>query len=146
MWVFITGLWANPLVKKIIIYVGIAIIVLWAFKIWLNRHDDKVYQEGKTGALIELEKAKKDEWAAKEKELAKAQKDIELTRGQINLQMTALEKTRQLTHDELTRVIASLKAGKEADSAKAHAVPADRLDDAIRALSAELAATKAPNN
>ena len=124
MTAFLLLLWKNPLVRKALVYVAVSLAVLYAFKIWLNRHDDQVYRQGKIAASAEIQRQKEAEWKAREAELE--------TRARIEIDRLNLYRS-------LDNALNSLSAAKDRDFTAAAAVPADRLDDALRAVSRELA-------
>lgn len=129
---FLIALWANPLVRKVLLYVAIAAAAAYGLKLWLNRHDARIYQEGKEAMAVEMEKAKREEWAAKEKTLAEKYLSVQAA-------------TEQLTKDRMD-LYRSLNARLQAvKTATAHApdavvaIPDSQLDGAIRAISRQLA-------
>jgi hypothetical protein len=136
IWLFVVKNW-----KWCALGAGI-LVILFAFRLWLVRHDGKIYQEGRVAATVEMETKKKVEWAAKEKELEKAAEQIDLTRSQIDSEMTVLQRTRNMTRAELQQALATAKAGREVRNETVAAIPDTELDAALRAVSNELAAKR----
>jgi len=132
MTAFLLYIWKNPLVRKALVYVVVSLAVLYAFKVWLNKHDDRVYRQGKIAASAEIQRQKEAEWKAREAELETRARGLEEARARI-------ETDRLNLYRSLDNALDTLSAAKDRDFTAAAAVPADRLDDALRAVSRELA-------
>ncbi len=132
MTAFLLHLWKNAFVRKALVYVAISLAFLYAFRIWLNKHDDQVYRQGKIAASAEIQRQKEAEWKAREAELETRARGLEEARARIEIDRLNL-------HRSLDNALNSLSAAKNRDFTAAAAVPADRLDDALRAVSRELA-------
>jgi hypothetical protein len=130
---WLLALWANPLVRKIIIYAALGLGCLYAGRLWLNSHDSKVYQQGKMAAAVELEKAKQTEWAAKEKAMADQMKVLDAAAQQ-------LENDRANLTRSLNETLAAIQKAKMQGAGAVATIPASELNSALRAISRQLAA------
>lgn len=130
--VFLVSAWANPIFRKVVLYAAIALAVLYAGYRWLNKHDSRIYQEGRESMAVELEKEKKAEWAAKEKTLAESYLSLQAATEQLAQDRSTIYRT-------LDEHLRTVKTAAQANSISAAAVPDSALDSAIRAISGELA-------
>lgn len=126
---------ANKWAWKLLLYAGLIAGSLLVFRWWLNGHDDKVYQQGKTAAAVELEKAKAEEWKAKEQGIADAYVQVAREREQLEADRAAMNQT------------LNYKLNQIRDELKKHqttivTIPSGDLDSGIRSVSAELAADR----
>jgi translation initiation factor IF-2 len=140
MLTFLTGLWANPLARKCILYGAATLAILFALRLYSNRVWEQGVQAGKIQATQEVEKAKEVEWKAKEDALAVAGAKLATDQRTLSAQTAELARARSALQDSLSRSLNQIRASHEANNAKVIAVPADQLDAALRNLSAELAA------
>jgi len=92
-----------------------------------------MYIQGKIAASAEIQRQKEAEWKAREAELETQARGLEEARARI-------ETDRLNLYRSLDNALDTLSAAKDRDFTAAAAVPADRLDDALRAVSRELAA------
>jgi len=129
----LTTLWAIPWVKKAVFYVGISMAILYAGKLWLNKHDAKVRQEERTRMEVQLEKKKQAEWEAKTKTL-------EEQAALLDIKAAEIAKDRQSITRTLDERLRNISTHTQADSVSVAAVPDDGLDAALRTISDELAA------
>lgn len=130
---FLIVLWAKAWFRKAVFYGVIAVAVLYGFRLWLNKHDSRIYQEGREAMAVELEKTKKAEWEAKGKSLEEQARVLDLKAAEITRDRQAITRTL----DERLRIIQTYAT---ANTASVAAVPDDGLDAALRAVSRELAA------
>jgi hypothetical protein len=144
---WLLNFWMTYKIKIIIGAVALLVISL-AFKTWLNKHDDKVYQEGKTAAVVELEKAKKAEWKKIEDQLILDRKALEADAQQIEINQKVLDakiaedaRHRQREDQLYNQVVNWAKLAKEQINAEVTSVPAAELSNAIRIQSAKLPST-----
>lgn len=131
----IAALWANPLVRKVVIYGLIAAAAGYAFYFWLGKHDSRIYQEGREAMAVELEAKKKAEWEAKAKTLEEQAKILDIKAAEI-------AKDRQSIVRTLDDRLRSVKTQAQANTATVIAISDSQLDDALRAVSRELDAAQ----
>jgi hypothetical protein len=136
------ALWANPLVRKIALYAAITLACLYALRLYGNAQWKKGEAKGRITATEAIEKEKIKEWKAKEDALILGAKEIGIekqavteARIQVNVDRANLSRT-------LKDALAKLQAERGRQYENAVAIPDDKLWDAIRALSGELASTK----
>lgn len=139
---WLLGLWANPLVRKIAIYLAVSLAILYGLYLWGNAQWRKGEQQGRVSVAIELEKKYREEWEAKSKQIEVAAATLAADRRTLDAQTTQLAQTRRQMQDALSATLKQISASREATDATVIALPADALDDALRGLSAELAAAK----
>lgn len=60
-------LWANQLVRKILMYILIGVVAVWGFKVWLTRHDERIQAEGEKIGIAKQEKLFAKQQAEREK-------------------------------------------------------------------------------
>ena len=130
---FLIVLWAKAWFRKAVLYAVIALAVLYGFHLWLNRHDTKVYQQGRESMAVELEKTKKAEWEAKGKSLEEQARLLDLKAAEITRDRQSLTRT-------LDDRLRSIQTYATANTASVAAVSDSGLDAALRAVSRELAA------
>lgn len=128
---FLLGLWANPVVRKIIIYAAIAAAALYALRWYGNKQFYIGKEEGRVAATVEIEKAKKAEWKAEEDRIA-------AERIKVATQQSEIMRSRQAITQTLNEIASKANQGKGAISGQVFAVPDASLDAALRAVSTEL--------
>lgn len=132
---FPIALWANPLVRKVVIYGLIAAAAGYAFYFWLGKHDSRIYQEGREAMAVELEAKKKAEWEAKAKTLEEQAKILDVKAAEI-------QRDRQSIMRTLDERLRSIQSYATANTAAVAAVPDSGLDGALRTVSGQLAANQ----
>ena len=135
---FLLGLLTNRWIQ----YGLIAVAVLVAWRIWSNRIYDQGVEAGRITATKEIETAKQKEWAQKETEIKAQLQMIDDARYTLEQAKADLDRSRATLTSSLTKTLAEIKARETVVSAGVASVPADELDAALRAVSAELAAPK----
>lgn len=138
-------MWANPLVRRITIYVGIGLAALYALRLYGNAQWAKGEQKGRENATQTIEKAKKAEWAKQEASIAEKAGQLKIDRDQIAIERVDLKAARDSFNAGLAGSLKKIATEREANNAKVIAIPADRLDDAIRDISGQLA-NRTPTN
>lgn len=136
---FFLGLLGNRWVQ----YGLIAAAVLFAWRLWSNRIYDQGVAAGRIQATADIEKAKKAEWEAKEAELQSETVKLEADRMEVDASRTELMRVRATLTNTLTKTIAEIKGRESANNAAVATVPDIELDNALRAVSTELAAKPA---
>lgn len=139
MW-FLTML-SNPMARKIIGYAVVIGAIFWSIRFYGTQQWSKGEMQGRRYAAVEIEKQKRVEWAAKE---AAIKSDAENLMGEKRALAAATESLRQeraQLSSSLNNALTIVARAKERDYETAAAVPASQLDAAIRAISAELAAS-----
>lgn len=139
---WIAALWASQTARKAIIYGAVGLGILFGVRYYSNRVWSEGYEQGKTAGAREMEVAKKAEWAAKEKAIQTATADLEAQRSVIGAQSATLAQARRDLQAALKTSLDKISTTAKVNNATAIAVPDDSLDDAIRAISAELAASQ----
>ena len=129
---FLITLWAKAWFRKAVLYGVIALAVLYGFRLWLNKHDSRIYQEGMESMAVELEKTKKAEWEAKGKAL-------EEQAALLDIKAAEIQRDRQSITRTLDDRLRSIQTYATANTASVTAVPDSGLDAALRAVSRELA-------
>jgi hypothetical protein len=127
--------------RKIIGYAAVIGAICWSIRFYGNQQWAKGEAQGRRYATVEIEKQKRAEWAAKEAAIAS---DAEALIGEKRALAAATESLRQeraQLSNSLNNALAIVAKAKERNYETAAAVPASGLDAAIRAISAELAAT-----
>lgn len=137
----IAALWMNPLVRKIAIYAAVGLAILYAARLWGNRQWQKGADAGRVYATEQAEKAFQKREAELKADIQAKTAALAESRASVVQEQRELAKLRASLTAGLDKTLAEIRAGKEATNAAVINVPADRLDDALRTLSAELAGT-----
>lgn len=127
---FVTGIWGRV--------IGIALIVgllAFGFRLWLNRHDDRIFQQGKDRA-VDTMKADYDNRLKISLAEAKAISDTAATdRAAIDVRLDKLESS----FDNIFATVRQIKVIAQERQViyvkEAATVPPNKLDDALRAIS-----------
>lgn len=130
---FLIKLWAIPWFRKAVFYAVIALAAAYAFRLWLNKHDRIVYEQGKAAMAVQLEKKKQAEWEAKAKTL-------EEQAALLDIKAAEIAKDRQSITRTLDERLRNISTHTQANAASVAMVPDDGLDAALRTVSRELAA------
>jgi len=137
MWIL--TLWNNALARKIIIGCAAGLAIFYALRLWSNRVYSEGYRSGKTAGALETEKAEQAKWKAQQDAIAVESARVDGDRKLVDAQTAALAQSRQQIEKTLSRSLNEMKQKREADSVQVLSVPDSDLDDALRALSAQLA-------
>jgi hypothetical protein len=136
---WILSIWALPAARKFIVYGG-AILAISLFLRWYgNTHYYRGEQQGRASMAREMERQKKAEWEEKESELAVAAEDIAIEKRTIEAAIERMNRDRAVLSRTLRDGLVQIQRERMKDYESAAAVTDDRLWDAIRAISAELA-------
>jgi hypothetical protein len=133
------GLWANPLARKIILYCGIALAVLYGLRLWGNKQWSKGEAQGRLTVTKNIEKQKAAEWKEKEAAIAQATKALDDERRTVLAAAEQIRQDRANLSKTLSDAQAAIRRERTRDYEAVNAVPDLLLWDAIRAISAELA-------
>jgi hypothetical protein len=137
----------NPLgmltLKYKLILGGVGLLVLlWAGRQWLNKHDSKIERETRIKVAGEINKSKEAEWKAKEDAIVKAAATVDAERSVITAASEQLRQDRANLSRTLSDAQAAIQRERNRQYANAANIGAADLDAAIRAISAELAAAQ----
>jgi hypothetical protein len=136
---FILQAWNNPLIRKGMLYGAGALAVLYGMRLWGNAQWAKGEAKGRQTAVRLIEKAKLDEWKAKERSIAEQAGKLATDRETLEAQFAELRLVRRSLDEGLSRSLKQIDKTREANNAKVSAVPDDLLDGAIRSVSGDLA-------
>lgn len=135
----LTTWWANPLFRKIVFYGALALFGLWSFKVWLNGREDKAYLEGQVKSALkmkdELDKEYKLRLEAAQAAAVQANKDKEMANARYD-QVTGLFNQAFARLREIKLATEKREVIYVKESA---AIPASKLDGALRVLSDDIA-------
>jgi hypothetical protein len=136
---FILQAWKIPLVRNGILCGAGALAVLYGMRLWGNAQWAKGEAKGRQTAIQWIEKAKLDEWKAKERSIAEQAGKLAIDRQTLDAQFAELRLARRSLDESLSRSLKQIDKTREANNARVYAVPADLLDGAIRSVSGDLA-------
>jgi hypothetical protein len=136
---FILQAWEIPLVRKGLLYGAGALAVLYGMRLWGNAQWAKGEAKGRQTAVQLIEKAKLDEWKAKERSIADQAGKLATDRQTLDAQFAELRLARRSLDESLSRSLKQIDKTREANNARVYVVPADLLDGAIRSVSGGLA-------
>jgi hypothetical protein len=137
---FLLGLWANPLARKIIIYAGIALAVLYGLRLWGNTQWSKGEAQGRLTMGRDIERQKQAEWKAKEAQIAQVAATVDAERSVITAASEQLRQDRANLSRTLSDARSAIQRERMSGYANAASVPDNRIWDDIRAVSGKLAA------
>jgi len=133
---FVTTAWASGWIKLALVGVVLGGGLLW-FRLWLNRHDDRIFAQGQERAIAVMEKQYKATWTEK---LAEA-KIIAETGAE---HLKAAEALNAKADARFPVIFAKLDSIQTSVNQKwvvyvekAGSVPVSELDSTIRAISAD---------
>ena len=119
-------LWlASPLVRKLLVYGAIMLVAFLSFRWWLNRHDAKVYQQGKQSVTEEQRKRAEETIKLERENLAKEKQALTLVIEQLQSQMDKL-------HGNLNEAIKQSKKTQASNPTIVLSIPDSDLPGAIR--------------
>ncbi len=130
----------SPILWKLIFSLAVIGVISYGIYRYGTAQWEKGVKVGKDVATEQIEKAKKAEWELAQKKIESAAGEVEAERTAVNAQKAELNRSRLAITQALSGALASARAQQETAHEVVIAVPADKLDDAIRALSAALAA------
>ncbi len=132
--------WAIPWVRKAAFYGAGVLALLYGLRLWGNAQWEKGEKKGRETAVQSIEKDKLREWKEKAGVIAAQAGQLEADRKIVDAQSSELQSARRNLETGLSRSLKQIANNHEANNAQVIAVPADRLDNAIRGISGELAA------
>jgi hypothetical protein len=135
---FLVTAWANPLVRKITLYVAVGLACLYALRLWGNAQWAKGEKRGRVTATEFVEKQKRAEWKEKETALIAAAKEIGAEKQAVVSAKIQVETDRANLSRTLKDALARLQAERGKQYENAAAIPATELDNALRSVSVEL--------
>jgi len=136
----ILSLLANPLVRRILLYAAIAAAIVYALRMYGNAQWAKGEAKGRQVVTREIEEQKREEWKKKEAAIAAAAESVEEERRVIRAVADQLAKDRLSIVSGLERSLAVIRQERNRQYESTAVVSDDRLDAALRTVSAELAA------
>jgi hypothetical protein len=140
MWLL--SLWSNPLGRKIVIGLAVALACLYALRRYSNRIFGEGYQSGKIAGAAETLKTKQAEWKAKETAIAIDAKTVADEKNAVKAAAESLSRDRANLSRALQDSRAAIQAKKENIYANISHINAGDLDAALRSVSADLAAAQ----
>lgn len=140
MLTLLASLWANPLARKLALWAAIALAAGLALRWYGNRQWARGEAQGRQTMAREMEKTKRAEWEARERELATAAADLDVEKRSLTAATEQIARDRANLSRSLNDALERIRAERMHNYADAAAVPDDRVWDDIRAISRELAA------
>lgn len=142
---WILGLWANPLVRKCIIYGAAIVAILLCLRWYGNAQWEKGVSYGDARTSVKMQKAYEDKWQEAQKQLDSQRKLMEegvkkneADRNVLSARAQELERSRQSIVLALAKAMAVAEAGKKSGYDAGLSLTDLTVDDAIRRLSADL--------
>jgi hypothetical protein len=137
---WILSLLSNPLARKVVFYcVAIAAICL-SLRWYGNRQWQKGEIRGRQTMAREIERQKRAEWEARERDLEAAAAGIAADKRSLAAATGQIARDRAGLSRSLNDALAQIRAERMRHYADAAATPDDRVWDDIRTISRELAA------
>jgi hypothetical protein len=140
MLTLLASLWANPLARKLTLWAAIALAAGLALRWYGNRQWAQGEAQGRQTMAREMEKAKRAEWEARERELATAAADLDAEKHSLAAATEQIARDRATNKEILSVALERIRAERTNHYADAAAVPDDRVWRDIRAVSGQLAA------
>lgn len=116
---FFAALWANPLVRKIALYVGIALAALWLMRMYGNSRyaagqDDERKNTAKEvlKAQTEAKEQVEKEWAARLPEFDKLGADLAKNRAAIKKDLSSIIANHEQERNQIRSDVALIPSGK----------------------------------
>ncbi len=140
----LTAAWWATWKTRILIGAGalLAISSGLAFKAWLNKRDDRMFQEGKPAIANDLKDAALKEIGAERVKIAAERAQAGIDAAKAAAVLAQVKKGQQVLADLRNQNRAAIDAAREASREKARAVAPSDLDAALRAQSERVAATE----
>jgi hypothetical protein len=136
-----TGL--SALMVKLIILAATSGAIAYGLRLYSNCAYTKGFQAGKVAAGADILKAKQSEWKTKEAAIAVDAKAVADEKLAVKAAGNRLNQDRANISQALKDALAAIQQRKEGDYANTvAAVPDSQLDAALRAISAELNASR----
>jgi type IV secretory pathway VirB4 component len=129
-WSFIKGI--SP---KTWLIIGACVLILFFGKLY----GDRRYNQGKIDTMDYIEKEKKDEWEAKDKELDQIKANLAAEKDSLALEREAITKERTNMYSVLAENIREIRNERLRGYETAATVPDDRIWNDIRVVSRQLA-------
>jgi hypothetical protein len=132
----------NPIVQKILIYVGITMVALYCIRLYGNAQWSKGESKGRLNTTQLIEKAKKEEWKRVDA-LLKTNEQALIVEQTINIDLKKQLAVDRITMNQnLKNGLAAIQAAQGQAYANINSIPATQLDNALRILSRELRTTE----
>lgn len=138
----LTTLWANPLVRKIALYGGIAVVALLLLRWWGNAQWAKGEAQGRLQMAEEITKAKTEEWEAREAEIEKQAAAIAEDRMQLEAEEASIRRDRANLSRSLSDGLKRIEDARNEAYIETAIVPDDELWGAIRIVSGQLSSQR----
>ena len=124
--------------------IGLAIVSLCiAVRLWGNHQWAKGEQQGRQAAASDIEKAKIEEWKARETAIAAGEQALASERRQLGSMSDQLNRDREAWRRSFTDSVSTISTERMDGYAKAAATPDDRVWIDIRIISGQLAGADA---
>jgi tRNA G26 N,N-dimethylase Trm1 len=132
--------------RKIAMYAGLAILAFWAFKVlYLNPYANKIAAETTIKVTEQVRKQAEASWKPRVEALAADKQALVQKVASLEEKAKELDRSRQVLEGNLATGIKQIRVNQEKNSGKVIAIPADKLDDAMRGISSELSGAKPTN-
>lgn len=134
------SLWANPLAKKFIVGAGAIMAIFWFLRVYGNRQYARGEMAGRQHMAAEIERQKRAEWQEREDAIAREAEIVAGEKRAVEAAIEQISRDRMDLSRQLRDGLASIQRERIRDYESVAAVSDDRLWDAIREISGELAA------
>lgn len=135
----VVGFFAGPW-GKLALYGILAVGMLWGFRMWLNKHDDKVAADTTKKVISKLEVQYVSQWQTALTEAKAMSDDAKLKYEAADALNRRVDMKFATIFTSLTQIRAAVEDRKVIYVKEAAAVPESELDDALRTLSGAIAA------
>ena len=130
--------------RKLAIYGAVGLAIFYALSLYRTRIWEQGARAGREAAISELEKKYKDQWKQEEKNIEVEKANLAEQRLELGGQAESIQQSRRSIDAALANALKNSRVIRDNSNAPVNTIPADQLDNTIRAISAELAASPAP--
>jgi uncharacterized protein HemX len=140
MLTLLASLWANPLARKLALWAALALAAGLALRWYGNRQWAQGEAQGRQTMAREMERQKRKEWEARERELATAAADLDAEKHSLAAAADQIARERANLSRSLNDALERIRAERTHNYADAAAVPDSVIWRDIRVVSGQLAA------
>ncbi len=140
MLTWLISIWASPLGRRIMLWAAIGLAAGLCMRWYGNRQWAEGETQGRQTMAREVERQKRDDWEARERELATAAADLDAEKHSLAAAAEQIARDRANLSRSLNDALERIRAERMSYYADAAAVPDDRVWRDIRAVSGQLAA------
>jgi len=133
-------MWAQPWFRRVAFYCAATLAIFWCLRWYGNRQWQRGEARGRQIMAREIEEAKKEEWAARERDLEAAAAGLAAERQSLVSAADQIARDRANLNRSLNDALESIRAERIRHYADAAATPDDRVWHDIRVVSGQLAA------